>query len=152
MVVREFNRFTERGRITRGLIDWLGFRRDYVYFIANQRINGDAGYGIFKLIKLALSSFISLSLFPLKFAGYLGIIIVLFSGPLGVFIFVEKYVLSDPWGMSFSGPAILAVIILFLIGIVLACLGLIALYIGNIQAEVVNRPMYVIRRKNFINK
>ena len=79
-VVREFNRFTERNRITRGLIDWLGFKRDYVYFTANQRINGNAGYSVFKLTKLALSSFISLSLFPLKFAGYLGIIIVLFSG------------------------------------------------------------------------
>ena len=147
VVIREFNRFTERSRMTRGLIDWLGFRRDYIYFNAEQRINGNAGYSVFKLIKLALSGFISLSLFPLKFAGYLGIAIVLFSGPLGVFIFIEKYILNDPWGFSFSGPAILAVIILFLIGIVLACLGLIALYIGNIQNEVMNRPLYVLRSK-----
>jgi len=147
VVADEFNRFTERSRMTRGLIDWLGFRRDYVYFDAEQRINGNAGYSTLKLIKLALSGFISLSLFPLKFAGYLGIAIVLFSWPLGIFIFVEKYILNDPWGMSFSGPAILAVIILFLIGIVLICMGLMALYIGNIQNEVMNRPMYVVRSK-----
>ncbi|MEW6408282.1 MAG: hypothetical protein AB1465_06375 [Patescibacteria group bacterium] len=49
----------------------------------------------------------------------------------------------------FPGPAILAVINLFLIGIVLTCLGLIALYIANIHSEVTGRPMYVVRRKNF---
>ena len=36
VVIREFNRFTERNRMTRGLIDWLGFRRDYVYFNAER--------------------------------------------------------------------------------------------------------------------
>jgi hypothetical protein len=34
------------------------------------------------------------------------------------------------------------------VGIVLSCLGLIALYIANIHSEVVNRPLYVIRKKN----
>lgn len=147
-VIDEFNRFTERGRITRGLIDWLGFNRDYVYFNANKRANGEAKYSVLKLIKLSLSSVISLSLFPLKFAGYLGAVIVLLSGTLGLFIFIEKYILNDPWNMSFSGPAILAVIILFLVGIILACLGLMALYIGSIHTEITNKPLYVIRNKN----
>jgi len=146
-VVIEFNRFTERNRITRGLIDWLGFKKDYIYFNANERINGEAQYDNSKLLRLALTSFVSQSLFPLKFAGYLGIFITFFSGLLGLFIFVEKYILNDPWNINFSSPAILAVIILFLIGIVLSCLGLIALYIASIHAEVINRPMFVIRKK-----
>lgn len=146
-VVDEFNRFTEHSRITRGLIDWLGFRRDYVYFSAPARINGRASYSNLKLFKLAFSSFISHSLVPLRLAGYLGVIIVALSGPLGLFIFIEKYLLADPFGMNFSGPAILAVIILFLVGIILSCLGLIALYIGNIQTEVTGRPLYVLRNR-----
>lgn len=144
-VVDAFNRFSERNRMTRALIDWLGFDREYVYFKAEKRMSGKAGYSFFKLLKLALSGFISHSLFPLKFAGYLGIVITFFSGTLGLFIFIEKYILNDPWGLSFSGPAILAVIILFLVGIVLVCLGLIALYIANIHGEVIGRPLYVIK-------
>jgi len=35
----------------------------------------------------------------------------------------------------------------FLVGVVLACLGLISLYIANIHAEVVNRPLYVVRER-----
>ncbi len=146
-VIVEFNRFTEKNRITRGLIDWLGFKKDYIYFNAHERINGKAQYNNMKLFRLALASFVSQSLFPLKFAGYLGIFITFFSGLFGLFIFIERYILNDPWGMSFSGPAILAVIILFLIGIVLSCLGLIALYIASIHTEMINRPIFVIRKK-----
>jgi len=146
-VIEEFNRLTERTRMTRGLIDWLGFRRDFVSFVANERKNGKPAYSNFKLVKLAISAVFSQSLFPLKFSGYLGLFISFFSGIIGLFIFIEKYLLEDPFNMRFSGPAILAVIILFLVGIILCCLGLIALYIGNIQKEVANRPMYIIRTK-----
>ena len=146
-VINEFNLLTERTRMTRGLIDWLGFRRELVYFVANERKHGKPSYSNFKLVKLAISAVFSQSLFPLKFSGYLGLFISFISGSVGLFIFIEKYILEDPLNMRFSGSAILAVIILFLVGIMLCCLGLIALYIGNIQKEVANRPMYIIRTK-----
>lgn len=144
--VDQFLLLTEHQRMTRGLFDWLGLHTEYVPFVAPARRHGSARYSFLKLLKLATSTFVANSLVPLKIAGYAGIVITLFSGLLGGFIFVEKYILKDPWGLAFSGPAILAVINLFLIGIVLSCLGLIALYIANIHREVANRPLYVIRR------
>ncbi len=146
-VVNEFNKFSEKNRITRGLIDWLGFKRDYVFFDAKERLHGTASYNPLKLLRLAISSFIAHSMLPLKLAGYLGLGIILISGPLGLFIFIEKYLLHDPWDMRFSGPAILAVIILFLVGVILVCLGLVALYIANIHTEVSGRPLYIIKQK-----
>lgn len=149
-IVDEFNRLTEHNRITRGLLDWLGFKKAYIYFEPNKRRNGKASYSSFKLFKLAISTFVAHSLFPLKLAGYIGAIIILFSGPLGLYIFMDRYIGQNPFGFSFSGTAVLAVLNMFLIGIVLSCLGLIALYIGNIQREVMNRPMYIVReKKNF---
>jgi polyisoprenyl-phosphate glycosyltransferase len=144
-VVTEFNKFSEKNRITRGLIDWLGFKRDYVHFEAAERQHDPVSYSPVKLLKLAFSSFISHSTLPLKIAGYLGATIMLIAGPLGLFIFIEKYIMNDPWQLNFTGPAILGVIILFLVGLILLCLGLVALYIGNIHTEVTNRPIYVIR-------
>lgn len=149
-VVDEFNKFTEKGRIVRGLIDWLGFQKDYVYFSVPKRKFDKVGYSFLKLARLALVTLVSHSLLPLKLAGYLGIIITLFSGGLGLFIFIEKYLLGDPWALSFSGIATLAVLILFLVGIILCCLGFMALYIANIQNEVTNRPLYVIKKKKNI--
>ena len=144
-VIDAFNQCTERERITRGLIAWLGFKRSFIEFEAKKRANGEASYSTLKLIKLALSSFVSMSLFPLKLAGYLGIFIILISGLFGIFIFIEKVILGDP--MGFTWLSFLVVAILFLVGIILSCLGLIALYIGSISQEVSNRPLYVIRDK-----
>ena len=143
LVIDEFNKLTEKNRMTRALIDWLGFRREFVFFDAGERLHGQPGYSFLKLVRLAFNSMISLSLFPLRVAGYLGIFITLSSGALGIFIIINRYLTKD---FYFSGTAILAVIILFLIGIVLISLGLIALYIANIHAEVNNRPMYVVRK------
>lgn len=145
-VIKEFNRFTERNRISRGLLNWLGFKKEYIYFDADKRKNGKSGYDNAKLASLAMSSIVNHSLFPLKFAGYLGIFITILSGMLGIFVFTEKYILNDPLNFNFSGIAILAIIILFLIGIVLICLGLSALYIASIHTEIINRPLYIIKK------
>ena len=65
---------------------------------------------------------------------------------------IEKYLLKDPWNLAFSGTACLATLILFLVGVILCSLGITALYIANIQKEVMNRPLYVIRRKKNFKK
>lgn len=147
-VVLAFRKFTEHDRMARGLIDWLGFKRDYVYFAANPRMNGEAAYNNVKLMNLALHSMIAHSLFPLRIAGYLGILITLSFGGLGFCLLIDKYILENEFGKSFSGSAQLAILIIFLIGLVLTCIGLVALYVENIKAEVTNRPTYVIRKKN----
>ncbi len=145
-VIDAFNKLPERNRITRGLIDWLGFKRRLLYFEANERQEGTASYSTLKLIKLAITSVISLSLFPLRFAGYLGIFIVGISSMLGVVMLIDRYFAN--WGFNFSGPAILANIILFLVGIILISLGLLSFYIGHIYHESQGRPLYIIRKSD----
>jgi len=142
-VVDVLNTLTERNRMTRSLIDWLGFKRDYIYFEAPERQHGTASYNTWKLIKLATESFISHSLIPLRLAGYLGIFITFFAGILGLVMIADRFIFSS--SLNFSGPAILANIILFLVGIVLISLGLFSFYIGQIYRETQNRPLYVVR-------
>jgi glycosyltransferase involved in cell wall biosynthesis len=152
VVVDEFNKLKEHNRITRGLIDWLGFKRDFVEFIAADRLGSKSVYGTLKLVKLAVYSFVSLSLLPLKIVGYFGVFITLLSGLTGTFIFVEEYILNDPLGIHFTGTAVLAIVTIFMVGINLCCLGLISLYIANIHSEVINRPLYVVRKLGNIRK
>jgi len=145
-VIQAFNQFTEHNRITRGLFDWLGYKRDFVYFVAEERQHGEASYSFPKLIRLGIDTFVGHSLLPLRLAGYLGSLITILSIPIGTFIFIDRYLFGNTlFGMTFSGNAILAVISLFLSGITLSCLGLISLYIANIHQEVANRPLYVVR-------
>jgi dolichol-phosphate mannosyltransferase len=147
-VINAFNKFTERNRMARGLIDWLGFKQVFIQFKTAQRAHGTASYGYGKLCRLALNSIASHSLLPLRIAGFLGIVILFIAGPLGAFIFYEKYIALGPDSFNFTGTAALAVIVLFLIGVVLVCLGLIAMYIARIYEEVKNRPLYIAKTES----
>lgn len=147
VVIDEFNRFSERNRFTRGLIDWLGFKRDYVYFHANERASGEASYSLIKLVHLAINSFVGLSLFPLRLAGYLGIIITFLTSIMATLVIVAKYGFHNHYAASISFRFLLVDFNSFMIGIVLISLGLIALYVANVHNEVINRPLYVVRRE-----
>jgi len=147
-VVDQYNSLTEHNRITRGLIDWLGYDREVVYFDAKERKHGAPKYSYRKLTRLAINTFVSHSFFPLRFAGYIGVFIVLISGLIGGFVVVEDMIMHDPLGLNITGTGILALVILFLVGVILSCLGLFGLYIASIQDEVANRPLYIIRKNN----
>lgn len=146
-VIDAFRSFTERNRITRGIIDWTGFERRYVYFEAPPRLHGEAGYSYRKLVQLAMNSFTAYSMLPLRLAGWLGWFILLSSFFLGSFIFIEQYLLNDPMNLAVSGTAKLAIVLLFLVGVVLVCLGFVALYIARIHEEVLNRPLYIVKEE-----
>ena len=144
-VADEFNKLTEHGRMTRSLINWFGFRTETIAFDAPARIHGVAAYSTVKLVRLAFNAIVADSLLPLRLAGYLGLFISMSSFSLGTIVFVNRYLLADPLNWYVSGPAQLAIITVFLIGVVLMALGVIALYIGKIDAEVTGRPLYVVR-------
>lgn len=144
----DFTKMTERNRITRGLIDWLGYKREFIEFSANERMGGAASYKISKLIKLALDSFISMSLTPLYFAVYVGIIIMPLSFIVGVFLLIEHTVLGDPFGLNPTGTAYITLLILFLVGLVLFSQGIISLYLSHIHTETKNRPLFIVNKRN----
>ena len=144
--VREvFSSLTERNRITRGLIDWLGFERAYVPFVAKSRTKGKSGYSFGKLCKLAVDSVISLSNLPLYLAAYIGGVITLLSGIIGVGM-VVNFFLHDPLSLNAHASAYALILVLFLVGMVLVFQGIIGLYLSHIHTETQNRPLYIIEK------
>ena len=146
-VVDQYNLLTERNRVTRNLIDWLGFKRAIIPFDANARHAGVASYSYVKLVKLAIDGAIKHSTRPLKLIGLLGLLISFISFILMLFLIIETYLLADPMHLAISGTAFLAIFLSLLVGIVLACQGLLALYIENIYIETQNRPLYIIQEE-----
>ena len=143
-VVDVFNRMTERQRMFRGIIDWMGFKTDYVEFHADSRDSGVASYSYGKLWNLALSSITSFSLVPLKMTGYLGVAITSVSSLLLGWMLLAKIGMLPG---TFTPLAMVVVANTILIGIVLMSLGITALYIGTIHIEVTNRPLYIVRER-----
>lgn len=150
-VADEFLRFTERNRITRGLIDWLGYERDYITFASPARLAGEASYTISKLIKLALNSITSLSIKPLFIFGWIGVVIILLSVGSGLFILIEQLLLGDPMKLHFSGSAMLSIFIAFLVGLILVSQAVFSVYLSHIYAQTQERPLFVINRRNSQN-
>lgn len=147
-VVSEFLKFTERNRITRGLIDWLGYERDYITFNSPARLAGEASYTFNKLVKLALNSITSLSIKPLFMFGWVGLIIIVLSLISGLFVVVEQFILRDPLRLHFSGSAMLSLFIAFLVGLILISQAVFSVYISHIYAQTQERPLFVINHKN----
>jgi dolichol-phosphate mannosyltransferase len=143
-VIEAFRRVTERERMFRGIIDWMGFKKVFVDFHAGEREVGMAGYSYAKLWHLAITSITSFSLWPLRLTGYLGMFITITSGLLLAWM-LGNYVAGS--GVVYTPLAIVVVANTFLIGIVLMAIGLVALYVGTIHTEVVNRPLYIVREQ-----
>jgi len=143
-IINILKSFTERNRMFRGLIDWIGYKSDYIEFKAPERTTGKARYSYRKLINLAINSITSFSLKPLKLAGFLGLGITFMATILFIIMIIVKFILKSSF---FSSLSFIIVGNTILIGIVLISLGFIALYIGQIHAEVINRPLYIVKEK-----
>jgi dolichol-phosphate mannosyltransferase len=144
VVIEALKKFTERNRLFRGLIDWMGFKKTTIEFEAPSRRFGEPRYSYSRLLRLALNGFMSFSLMPLKLAGYLGVSVILIFGGLLTFMLIDKF------GSNFFGFSNIAFIIVsnvIMNGVVLGCIGLVALYIGHIHTEVIGRPLYLIQNE-----
>ena len=145
-VQAEFLKLDESNRITRGLIDWLGFERAYIGYQQKERVGGQPGYSQRKLIQLAMNSIVSLSPRPLYLLGYLGVILTVLALVVGITVIIEQLLLGDPLAWKFTGTAMLGILLLFFVGIILISQGILAIYISHIHTESKRRPLYIIDR------
>jgi dolichol-phosphate mannosyltransferase len=128
----------------RWLIDWLGFKRKGVVFSSTKRLTWEASYNYRRLLKLAVNNLTSFSFFPLKFVWFIGVLITCSSSILLVFQALDKIGVIH---MQFSNLGIVIVINTMMMGIVMISLGLLGLYIANINEESIHRPIYIVREK-----
>ena len=149
-VVKVIKDFPERNRFFRGIIDWVGFKKTSITFDSPDRTGGKSTFSFNGLFNLAVNSFTSFSLMPLKVTGYLGVAVTTISGILFFYMVISHLVLELT---IFTKLAYFVVFNTLLFGIVLVALGLIAWYIGSIHTEVAGRPLYIVRdRTGFIEK
>ena len=146
-VAEEYNKFTERNRLARGLIDWMGVPQTYIKVKTKNRVKGKPTYSAKRLARLTVDSLVSASRTPLLIFGYIGIFITVVSFLVGLFILIQQYILGDPLGLDWSGAVAMSVFVSFLVGLVLISQAITALYISQIHVEAKGRPLYIIDKK-----
>ena len=133
--------YEERNLFLRGLVPLLGYKTDSVYYDRLERQAGESKYPLSKMLSFAIDGVTSFSVKPLRLIFDMGLIFILISLVILVYVIVALC-----QGRGVQGWASLMLSIWFVGGCVLICLSIIAAYIGRIYTEEKHRPRYNIEK------
>lgn len=133
----------EHDRFIRGMVAWVGFRQEPIYYRRAARLAGETKYPLKKMLHFAADGILSFSLLPLRLAVYMGVVS---SGLalLGIIYALVLRLFTEAW---VTGWTLLFIAILFLGGVQLLFLGIMGEYLGRIYGEVKRRPLYLIKER-----
>lgn len=133
----------ERDRFVRGMVAWIGFRQEPVYYRRAARFAGDTKYPLKNMLRFATDGILSFSTVPLRVAVYMGFAASGLS-LLGIIYALTLRLFTDVW---VTGWTLLFIAMLFLGGVQLLFLGIMGEYLGRIYGEVKRRPLYLIKEQ-----
>jgi len=141
-VIDEIIQLDEADPFFRGLVRWVGFKQENVYYIREPRFDGKTHFSLFGTgpLKEFMRGITSFSLVPLYLAIILGFLSFIFSCLFMIYIIIMKIL-----GLNLPGWTALMVSISFFGGTILLTNGFTGIYIGKIHEQVKHRPNYIIK-------
>ncbi len=138
--IEALRQLRESNRYTKGLYNWVGFKKVEVEFDAAPRHAGKTKWNYKSLLNLALEGITSYTTAPLRISTIFGFFISLITFIYVIYLIIKTII----FGPDVDGFPSLMIAILFLGGIQLISIGIIGEYLGRIFNEVKNRPLYFI--------
>jgi glycosyltransferase involved in cell wall biosynthesis len=142
-VVRVLNALPERHRFTKGLYAWAGFKSVAIPYDPLARVAGKSNFGWRSSLAFGATGLLSFTAAPLRFFGLVGLALSLASIGYGAWVVFEHFY----WGTRVRGYATIVTGIMFLSGVQLLSIGLLAEYVSRIYDEVKHRPLYWIAHR-----
>lgn len=133
----------EKNRFTKGIFAWIGFKTKFLPYEVEPRNNGKSSFGFVSSLKYAMTGIMAFSYKPLKLAIKLGILALLAALIYLIVVLVQVLAL----GYEMNAVYALIILVLFLFGIQFILLGVIGTYLGLINDEAKNRPVYLVKEK-----
>jgi polyisoprenyl-phosphate glycosyltransferase len=143
-VVNALKAMPERNRFMKGLYAWVGFSSTAIDYEPLPRADGLTKFGLGGSFSLALTGMVAFSTAPLRLLTLLGLVIAMSALAYGAWGVLEYFI----WGISVPGYATLVVGMMFLNGIQLLSMGILAEYVGRIYEEVKRRPSYIVAQRS----
>ena len=141
--IEALKRCPESNIYLRGLLSYVGFKQIGVPYARRPRHFGVSKFTWFDYFSFAWDGITSFSRKPLFFIAALGLGVSVLSG--GFFVL---YLALNLFGqIPIRGFTTLIGFQLFLSGVQLLCLGVVAVYVGRIFEEVKRRPRYIIEER-----
>ena len=138
--VEHLMQYNESNLFIRGIIPLIGYPTSTVAYDRTERLAGESKYPLRKMLGFAIDGITSFSITPLRLITLLGILILLLS------IVVSIWVLSVVFFSTSAVPGWASTVlpIYFIGGIQLFSLGIIGEYLGKIYLETKKRPRFTI--------
>ena len=130
----------ETERYTKGMFCWIGFRKKEIVFNRGDRVAGSSNWSFLSLFNLAIEGITSFTTAPLRFASIFGLVIAFAAFCYLMYFLAKTLIFGDP----VRGFPTLVILVLFLGGVQLLCMGILGEYIGRIFNETKKRPPYLI--------
>jgi len=150
-VVDIINKMPERQRFVRGLRTWAGFRQTGYSYAREERAHGKSKFSLSGMFGLGIDGILSFSSFPLRITIVLGFLTVSASILLGVVQGVMKVLkrldIIDITTLLPPGLTQTNLVMSFLFGVTITCLGIVGEYVGRIYNEVKQRPTFLVSEK-----
>ena len=140
-VVLGFRRFGERAKFIRGIISSIGYKQEYIEFVAPPRRAGKSKFSVGKMLHFALDGIMAYSTMPLRFGLYSGV----FCGMISFLLLLHVLYIKLFTEEAVPGWATTSASIVLLGGLQMVGLGIVGEYVGRIFEEVKQRPLYLIR-------
>lgn len=133
--------FRERNLFIRGMVPLVGYSTDRVYYDRAERFAGESKYPFSKMLNFAIDGITSFSVKPIRMIFFFGLIFMLVSFCVLVWI---AYAYAT--GLTVRGWSSLMLSVWFCSGCLLIAMGIVGEYIGKIYIEVKDRPRYNIEQ------
>lgn len=132
---------SEYHRFSKGIFSWVGFNTKYIPYEVSEREAGKSKWSFFKLFKYAIDGIVAFSSLPLKLATGMGFVTAFISIIYLIVVVLQKLI----QGIDVPGYATIIVLILFLGGMQLFCLGILGEYLSKVYVQVKSRPIYILK-------
>ena len=131
----------ETHRYMKGLYAWVGFPQKEILYSRQARAAGVTKWNYWRLWNFALEGITSFSDVPLKMSTYLGIATSSAAFLYGLYFLIRTMFLGNP----VPGYPSLILVVLFLGGVQLICLGIIGEYLARTYNESKSRTLYFVK-------
>ena len=126
-------------RFSKGLFSWVGFNTKFIPYEVAERATGTSKWSFWKLFKYAMDGIFAFTTAPLRISTIIGLLTSLLSIIYLFVVVIQKLA----FGINVAGYATIVVLILFLGGIQLCCIGIIGEYIARTYIQTKGRPIYI---------
>lgn len=138
----------EYNRFSKGIFEWVGFKKKWLEYENIERVTGETKWSFFSLVIYALDGIVAFSTAPLVLASILGLLFCVAAFVTIIVIIIRTLMFGDP---TPGWPSLICFIML-IGGIQLLCIGILGQYMAKTYLETKRRPLYLIQEEKLEEK